>query len=169
MRISDWSSDVCSSDLDVVRAHAHLDVQVARRRARRAGLALPGQADAVAAVDAGRHLHRQDLFLLHAARAAAFRTRAAEGLAATVALRARLLHREDAALETHLAASVAGVAGIELAVLRARALARLALGQGRDLDPALDAGHGLLEVELHHVADVGAAARAARRSEEHTS
>src|SRR3546814_20856111 len=109
MRISDWSSDVCSSDLDVVRAHAHLDVQVARRRARRAGLALAGQADAVAAVDAGRHLHRQDLFLLHAARAAAFRTRAAEGLAATVALRARLLHREDAALETHLAASVAGV------------------------------------------------------------
>src|SRR3546814_8188873 len=98
------------------------------------------------------------------------------------------MHREDAALETHLAASVAGVAGIELAVLRSRALARLALGQGRDLDPALDAGHGLLEVELHHVADVGAAARSARsaaaedvaedvaediahvgRSEEHTS
>src|SRR3546814_6235411 len=108
---------------------------------------------------------------LFRSRAAAFRTRAAEGLAATVALRARLLHREDAALETHLAASVAGVAGIELAVLRARALARLALGQGRDLDPALDAGHGLLAVELHHVADVGAAARSARsaaaeRSEE---
>src|SRR3546814_4214543 len=99
MRISDWSSDVCSSDLDVVRAHAHLDVQVARRRARRAGLALAGKAEEGAAVDAGRHLHRQDLFLLHAARAAAFRTRAAEGLAATVALRARLLHREDAALE----------------------------------------------------------------------
>src|SRR3546814_5993204 len=94
MRISDWSSDVCSSDLDVVRAHAHLDVQVARRRARRAGLALAGQADAVAAVDAGRHLHRQDLFLLHAARAAAFRARAAESLAASMALRARLLHRE---------------------------------------------------------------------------
>src|SRR3546814_15759188 len=37
---------------DLVRAHAHLDVQVARRRARRAGLALAGQADAVAAVDA---------------------------------------------------------------------------------------------------------------------
>src|SRR3546814_463655 len=150
MRISDWSSDVCSSDLDVVRAHAHLDVQVARRRARRAGLALAGQADAVAAVDAGRHLHRQDLFLLHAARAAAFRARAAESLAASMALRARLLHREDAALEPHLAASVAGVAGIELAVLGPGALARLALGQGRDLDPALEAGHGLLEVGFHH-------------------
>src|SRR3546814_10966892 len=79
-----------------------------------------------------------------------------------MALRARLLHREDAALETHMAASVDGVAGIELAVLGAGALARLALGRGRDLDPALDAGHGLLEVELHHVADVGAAARSAR-------
>src|SRR3546814_17765600 len=54
------------------------------------------------------------------------------------------------------------VCSSDLAVLRARALARLALGQGRDLDPALDAGHGLLEVELHHVADVGAAARSAR-------
>src|SRR3546814_15286563 len=79
MRISDWSSDVCSSDL------------------------------------------------LHAARAAAFRARAAESLAASMALRARLLHREDAALEPHLAASVAGVAGIELAVLGPGALARLAL------------------------------------------
>src|SRR3546814_13763426 len=80
-----------------------------------------------------------------------------------MALRARLLHREDAALEPHLAASVAGVAGIELAVLGAGALARLALGQGRDLDPALDAGHGLLEVEFHHVADVGPATRSERR------
>src|SRR3546814_12029869 len=111
MRISDWSSDVCSSDL------------------------------------------------LHAARAAAFRARAAESLAASMALRARLLHREDAALEPHLAASVAGVAGIELAVLGPGALARLALGQGRDLDPALAAGHGLLEVEFHHVAAVRPATR----------
>src|SRR3546814_6030113 len=79
-----------------------------------------------------------------------------------MALRARLLHREDAALEPHLAASVAGVAGIELAVLGPGALARLALGQGRDLDPALDAGRGLLEVEFHHVADVGPATRSAR-------
>src|SRR3546814_14719742 len=79
-----------------------------------------------------------------------------------MALRARLLHREDAALETHLAATVAGVAGIELAVLGAGALARLALGQGRDFDPALDAGHGFLEVEFHHVADVGPATRSAR-------
>src|SRR3546814_20297700 len=78
-----------------------------------------------------------------------------------MALRARLLHREDAALETHMAASVAGVAGIELAVLGPGALARLALGKGRDLDPALDAGHGLLEVAFHHVADVRPSKRAA--------
>src|SRR3546814_14224049 len=114
MRISDWSSDVCSSDL------------------------------------------------LHAARAAAFRARAAESLAASMALRARLLHREDAALEPHLAASVAGFAGIELAVLGAGALARLALGQGRDLDLALDAGHGPLQLAFHHVADVGPPPRPAR-------
>src|SRR3546814_18774340 len=116
MRISDWSSDVCSSDLDVVRAHAHLDVQVARRRARRAGLALPGQADAVAAVDTGRHLHRQDLFLLHAARAAAFRARAAENLAPSMALRARLPPRTAAALEPPLADRTGALSGKRVAV-----------------------------------------------------
>src|SRR5690606_41454614 len=89
---------------ELVRAHADLDVQVPRRRSGRAGFALAGQADAVAAVDAGRHLHRQDLLLLHAARASAFRARAAEGLAASVALRAWLLQigrascRESAAV-----------------------------------------------------------------------
>src|SRR3546814_1037147 len=71
-----------------------------------------------------------------------------------MALRARLLHREDAALEPHLAASVAGVAGIELAVLGPGALARLALGQGRDLDPALDAGNGLLERSEEHTSEL---------------
>src|SRR3546814_11043932 len=100
MRISDWSSDVCSSDL------------------------------------------------LHAARAAAFRARAAESLAASMALRARLLHREDAALEPHLAASVAGVAGIELAVLGPGPLARPAPGPRRDPVPALAAGPGLRQVQL---------------------
>src|SRR5690606_6798739 len=147
---------------DLGRAHAHPDVQIAGRRARRTSLALAGQADAVAAVDAGRDLHRQDLLLLHPARAAANRARSGEGLAAAMALRARLLHREDAALEPHLAAPVAGVAGVELAILGAGAPAWFALGQGRDLDPALDAGHGLLEVQLHDIADVGAAARSPR-------
>src|SRR5690606_14562378 len=130
--------------------------------AGRTGLALARQADAVAVVHARGHLHLQHLLLLHAAIAAAGRARVAEGLAAAVAGRARLLHREDAALEAHLAVAMAGVAGLELAVLGAGAPARLALHQRRQLYPALDAGDGLLQVQLHHVADVGAATRTAR-------
>ena len=77
-------------------------------------------------------------------------------------MRARLLHLEDAALHAHLAAAVAGGAGLDLAVFRTRALAGLARDERRHFDALLDAGHGLLEVQLHHVADVGAAPRTAR-------
>src|SRR5690606_19068414 len=84
-----------------------------------------------------------------------------DGLAATAAMRTRLLHGEDAALHPHLAASLAGRAGLDLAVFGARPAARCARGQRRHLDPLLHAGHGILEIELHHVADIGATARAA--------
>src|SRR5690606_12947576 len=149
---------------DVVRTHAHFDIQIARLGARGPGLAFAGKADAVTTVDAGRHLHRQHLFLFHAAIAAAGRTGTLEGLAAAMAGRARLLHREDAALEAHLAVAVAGVAGLERPVFGTAAPAGLAFDQGGQVDAALHAGDGLFQVELHHIADVGTAARTARAS-----
>src|SRR5690606_22564407 len=131
-------------------------------RAGGAGLALARQADAVAAVHARGDLHRQHLFLFHPAVAVAGRAGRGEGLAAATAVRARLLHGEDAALHAHLAAAVAGGAGLEPAVFRTGAVARLAHGQRGQFDALLDAGDGFLEIEFHHVADVRPAPRPAR-------
>src|SRR5690606_11755153 len=149
---------------DRMLAHAHFHVEVAGRRARRAGLALAIEADAIATVDAGGNLDREDLLVLDAAGAVALAAGVAHHLATTSAFRTGLLHGEDATLETHLAVAVAGGAGLDLAVLRAAALAVRALGQGRDLDPLLDAGDGLLQIQLHHVADVGTTAGTAPAS-----
>ena len=88
--------------------------------------------------------------------------RVGEGFAAAAAVRTRLLHGEDATLHAHLATAVAGGAGIELAIFRTGAVARLAGGQRGQFDALLDAGDGLLEIELHHIAHVRAAARTAR-------
>src|SRR5690606_826923 len=142
---------------------------VARRRARRPGLALALQADAVAAVHPRGDLHRQHLLVLDPARPMAALARIADHLAAAAAFRARLLHGEDAALEAHLAAAAAGRTGFDLAILRTAAVASVALGKGGDLDPLLGAGDGLFQVQLHHVADVGTApcrARAAGATED---
>src|SRR5690606_24099935 len=87
---------------DRVLANADFDIEIAGLGSRRAGLALAGQADAIAVVDARGHLHRQHLFLFHAAVAPAGGARRPERLAPALAGRARLLHREDAALEPHL-------------------------------------------------------------------
>ena len=156
---------------DLVFAHPHFHVQVARRRARRPGLALALQAHAVTIVHPGRDFHRQGLVVLDPARAPAVPARIADRLAATAAIRATLLHGEDAALEAHLAAPVAGAAGLDLAILRTAALAVAAVGQGRDLDALLDPGHRFFQVQLHHVADVGATpgpARATGTAEDRT-
>src|SRR5690606_25560859 len=127
-------------------------------RTRRAGLALARQADPVAGVDPGRDLHREDFLLFHPAGAAAGRAGIGDDLAAPMAVRTGLLHGEDAALHAHLAPAVAGGAGVVPAVLRARALAVAAGREGRELDPLLDPGHGFFQVQLEHVAHVGAAA-----------
>src|SRR5690606_21102579 len=146
---------------DRMLAHAHFHIEVARRGARGAGLAFATQADAVAAVHAGGNLDRQDLLVLDPARAMTLAAWAADHLAASATFRAALLHGENAALEPHLAVPVAGAAGLDLAVFRTAAVAVAALGQGRDLDALLDAGHGLFQVQLHHIADVRTAPRAA--------
>src|SRR5690606_25180004 len=144
---------------DLVRSHPHLDVQVARRGTGRAGLAFAGEADAVAVVHAGRDLHRQRLLLLHPAIAVARRTGIGDHLPASPVVGARLLHGDDAALLAHLLASVACAAGLDLAVGRTRAVAGRTRRRARHVDALVDAGHGLFQVELHHVADVRASAR----------
>src|SRR6185437_5085752 len=85
-----------------------------------------------------------------------------DDLATATTVVAGLLHGEDAALDAHLATTMADIAGLDLAVLRAAAIAVAAFGQGRNLDAALDATHRFFQVQLHHVTDVGAATRLAR-------
>src|SRR5690606_41253325 len=109
---------------DRVLAHRDLDVEVARRSAGHAGLALAGQADAVAVVDAGRDLHLQHLLLADATVAGAVAAGAGDHLATAAAGRTGLLHGEDAALHAHLAAAAAGLAAVQVAVGRAGTGAR---------------------------------------------
>src|SRR4249919_213131 len=146
---------------DLVRAHAHFDEQIARRRARRAGFAFALQAHAIAVVHAGGDLHREDFLLLQAALPHARLARVLDDLAAPGAMRARLLHLEDAALHAHLAAAMARRAGLQFTVFRSGAGAMLAGHERGHFHALVDAGHRFFEIQLHHVADVGAAARTA--------
>src|SRR3546814_996785 len=64
MRISDWSSDVCSSDLGAVFALEVFDIPGGRRHARGIQamqlLAVPDDGEAVAAQAAGHRLDRSE-------------------------------------------------------------------------------------------------------------
>jgi hypothetical protein len=79
-----------------VRLDRDEDVEVARRRAERAGLALARQADAGAVVDPGGDFDVELLHPVDAPFAAALAARALDHLAAAVARRARLLDDEEA-------------------------------------------------------------------------
>ena len=91
---------------------------------------------------------------------------------AAPAARAGLLQLKEALRDAHLARAAAGVAGDGLAALgRAAAVAGLALGELGDLDLHRVAEHGLIELQLELVAQVGAAkhlraAAAARTAED---
>ena len=98
------------------------------------------------------------LLLAHAALAVAGIAGVADDLAAALAARAGLLDRENGLLHPHLALAVAGIAGLGGGALGgSRALAGLALGEGRNLDLGVGAEHRLLEIELELVAQIGAA------------
>ena len=146
---------------DRMLAHVHFHIQIASRRSGRARLALPGQADAVTVVDAFGDLHGQRAGFFEATLAMAFPARLLDRLAAAAAVRAGLLDREDAVLHAHLTVAVAGLALADLAVLRTAAIAMVAVDLGRHLDLPADAEHGLLQVQLHDVAQVGSAPRTA--------
>jgi len=70
-----------------------------------------------------------------------------------------LLDGKDAVLHAHAAMARAGTALGHLAVFGTGAVAVVAIDLGGDLDLLLDAEHGFLEVQIHHVAQVGTAAR----------
>ena len=64
-----------------------------------------------------------------------------------------------AAGHAHAAVAGTGTALGHLAVFRAAAVAVMAIDLGGDLDLLLDAEHGLFEIQVHHVAQVGTAPR----------
>src|SRR5690606_27546446 len=90
---------------DVVLAYAYIDVQVAGRRTSWSALAFPGKADSVAVIHSGRDLHLKPLGPLDPPLAMALLTGTGDDLPASTAVRAALLHGEDAALEAHLPAA----------------------------------------------------------------
>src|SRR3954453_15352266 len=78
-----------------MRAERQEYVEVARRPTAQAGLALAGDADAGAILDAGRNIDRQSAFARGAAGAGTGRARIFDDLAAALAAGARELEREE--------------------------------------------------------------------------
>src|SRR5216683_8076943 len=143
---------------DGMFADPHLDIQVSGGTAVAARLALAVQANAVAGIDPGGHGDGEGLFLAYPALTETGIAGVADDLAAALAARARLLDGENRLLHAHLALTVAGIAGLGRGPLGgARALAGLALGQGGNLDLGVGAEHGLFEIELQLIAQIGAA------------
>src|SRR6185436_13758506 len=122
------------------------DIEVARRSAARAGLALAGQPDAGAVLDAGRNVDLERLLAPHPALAGADLARLVDHLADAVAGVAGPLDGEEALLRADAAAAVAGRALLRLrSRLGARAVAGLAGHRARHPHRGLGAGIGLLQ------------------------
>ncbi len=117
-------------------------------------LALAGQADPVAVVDTGRHLHRQCAGLALPALAVTVRAGIADLLAAALASGTGLLDGKYPLLHAHLAHTAAGRTGLFLPVLGAAAVAGLAFAQRRHTDFPVDPVDGLFQVQVHRVAQV---------------
>src|SRR6185436_516543 len=143
---------------ELVRLDRQEDIEVAGRPAAHAGLALAGEANARAVLDARRDVDRQRAFAHHAARAAAGAARVVDDLAASLAGGAGALDGEEALAGAHLAGARAGRAGRGLgAGLGAAAGAGLAGDAGGDADLRRLAGERLGQRNLHVVAQVGTA------------
>src|SRR5229473_1668535 len=147
------------ADEDGVLLHVDHDVQVARRAAPLAGLALARQLEARAGVDARRHLHAEHALVLDLARALARLARVGDHLAGPLAMAARPRDLEEPLREPQLARAVAGRALLgPRSGLRSRATARVAALVPRDLHLRLGAEGGFGEADLQVVAEVGPAA-----------
>src|SRR5690606_9134363 len=125
-----------------------------------ARLAFARQADAVAGIDTGRHLDRQGLVFLDATLVVTVVTGVGDHLAAAMAARAGLLHREEALLHAHLTDAAAGAAGGRAAALLGPgSTTGLAVGQGRYANGHRGAAHGLFQTQLQGVAQGAAPLR----------
>src|ERR1700760_4096163 len=89
-----------------------LDVQIARRAAVAARLALAVQANAIAGIHAGGNFDRQGLLLANPSLSIATVTGIGDDLAAALAARTGLLDGEYRLLDAYLALAVAGIAGL---------------------------------------------------------
>ncbi len=138
--------------------HREEDIEIARRTAARAGLALVGEADPGAVLDALRDLDVEGLFLAHQAVAAAIAAGIADHPAVAGTDRAGPFDGEEALALAHLAVAVAGRAGGGLgARLRRRSRGRFAGDRGRNLDGRALAVIGVLETDLEIELEIGAA------------
>jgi len=142
------------------------DVEVARRTAAHPGLALPGDAELLAVIDARWDREGDVALLALAALAAAARAHLVDGLPRPAAARAGRDVDEPAEHRlldlTHLAPATALLAGRDgRARLGAVAAAPLALLEPRDLDAAIAAADRVDELDLELHAKVGAAHRTA--------
>src|SRR5262249_9465265 len=136
--------------------------QIAGRPAALARLALAGQLEPRAGIDAGRHLDVEYAFGLHLARAATGCARVGHHLAGARAGAAGARDLEEALRHPQLAGAVARRAGLGVrAGLRARAHAGGALLVAGDLDLRLGAEGRLGEADLQVVPEVRAAGLAA--------
>ena len=91
--------------------HFEKNIEIARRAAVRARLALPGHAQARAGIDAGGNADFERALALDAPLAAARVARVADHLARALASRAGARDGEKSLLVGHLAAAAAGAAG----------------------------------------------------------
>src|SRR5262249_54400050 len=133
--------------------HVDDNIQVARRSATGAGLALSAQAQALSSSDAGRDLHSQLALILDVARPTAGRARRADDRSRPAALPARPRDGEKPLLISQLAAPMTLRAGRRLgARRRAGALARLARLVARNLNRRFDAPCRFVERDLEVVA-----------------
>ena len=149
---------------DRVPGEVDEDVEIARRAAAHAGLALAGEADAGALVDAGGDVDRERLALLDPALAAAGRAGIGDRLAdaAAGAGRSARPRRSPGARGPGRGRRTSGRIRAEVPGLGARAGAGLAGRGGIDVELDLAAVKGVLELDLEIVAQVRAAAARCR-------
>ena len=143
---------------DLVRLDPDLDVQVARRAAVGAGLAVASRADAHAFVDTSRNLDFERLVLLDAALAVTGHARLGDHLAHAAAGRAGLLDAEETLTHGDRTRAVATAAHLRAgAGLGAGAVAGVAGFVGRNANLRFFASGAVLERDLHRVRQVIAA------------
>ncbi len=132
-----------------VRLDRDEDVEVARRAAAHARLALAGETDRRAVLDARGDLDRKGLVALDAALAVAGVAGVLDHLTLAAAARAGPLDGEETGLGAHAPAPAAGRAAYRAgARLRARSVAGLAADGGGNVDLGLLALEGLFQGDL---------------------